>query len=159
MIKEVLGDVINAALDEEIDVIVQCCNCFNVQKKGFSIQMVDRFKTNEFPLEAEEYLGSVNKLGQIDYKIRVVDKTRHSLWVVNMYGQYHWSNPGPYGIPLDYDALRLCFRKLNNEFKKSIIGVPGVIGCGLAKGNPEIVKRIMREECKNCEIIIYYSKF
>lgn len=157
MLKEVIGNVIEAALTKEIDVIIQCCNCFCKQKKGFCLEMVKNFGTDKFPLEHQEHEGDINKLGQIDSKLFAL-KSGSSIWVVNAYGQYHYWDPSPYGIPLDYDAFRLCFRKINREYKGYTIGVPGLIGSGVSKGNPRIIKGIIEEECKDIHITIYYLK-
>lgn len=36
------------------------------------------------------------------------------------------------------------------------IGLPGVIGCGLAGGNERIVKDILRKELKDCNVTLVY---
>ena len=117
--------------------------------------------------------GDINKLGQIDYKKNYIwlkhpsgkphamnsktvgQKDVLDLIVVNMYTQYE---PGgikasPYGIPLDYDALMLCLRKMNWLFKGKKIGLPW-IGCGLAGGDKDEVKDIIRIEMEDCEVTI-----
>lgn len=153
--KELRGkNLIDEALGGRIMAIAHGCNCFCTQGKGIAFEMSKFFDTHTFPMEQDG--PDINKLGCIDYKLRPSDDDIHQVWVINMYTQYHWGKPGPYGIPLDYDALRLCFRKLNDNFKGNAIGIPGLIGCGLGKGNPEIVKKIINEETPWCSIIIYY---
>lgn len=149
-------NLIDAALKGHINVIAHGCNCFCTQKKGLAKEMSNFFDTDKFPMESDDSMGDINKLGCINFKLKGSDNENYNVWVVNMYTQYHWATHSPYGIPLDYDALRLCFRKLNQEFKGHAIGIPGLIGCGLAKGDPEIVKNIINEETCNCQIIIYY---
>lgn len=153
IIDEYKGNLITEVLAGKLDVIAHCCNCFCTQKLGLAKRMVEAFETNTFPMEDEQRIGDINKLGCIEFKIRKINETKNA-WIVNMYGQYHWKDPGPYGIPCDYDALRLCFRKLNSEFEYNTVGIPGLIGCGLAKGNPSIVRKIIEEECTNCDIVI-----
>lgn len=156
MITERYGNVIEAARSGEINAIAHNVNCFCKQKLGFATTMAREFATNTFVLEdRENFEGDYNKLGQIDFKL-ITLPNRKNLWVINAYCQYHWSDPGPYDIPLDYDAFRLCMRKINREFKKSILGLPGLIGAGLDKGRPAIIKQIIGEELKNCDVIIYY---
>jgi hypothetical protein len=150
-------NLINEAVEGRIEVIAQGNNCFCTQKKGLALEMSQFFNTTDFPMEAKGTAGDVNKLGCIDFKLRATNIEEKKVWVVNMYTQYHWATPSPYGIPLDYDALRLCFRKLNMEFKAKSIGIPGLIGCGLAKGNEDIVKDIINQETTKCNIIIYYT--
>jgi O-acetyl-ADP-ribose deacetylase (regulator of RNase III) len=157
MITEIEGSLFDAAQNAEVDVIVHCCNCFCTQGKGIALQMAKSFSTNEFELENKEYEADIKKLGQIDYKIKRVSEGK-SIWVINAYGQYHWKDPSPYGIPLDYDALTLCFRKINKEFKGYKIGLPYLPGGGLAKGNHERIKQIIASEFKDCEVFIYNLK-
>jgi len=157
MVTELEGDLIEAAKKGEVGVIAHGCNCYCVQKKGFALEMAKNFQTDRFPLEDKSYCGDYNKLGQIDYKLISISK-EHTVWVVNMYGQYHWSVPSQYGIPLDYDALKLCFRKLNYEFKGYNIGLPGLIGSGLAKGKPALIKELIASELINTDVFIYYPK-
>lgn len=153
MVKEVDGDVIKAALAGDIGVIAHGVNCYCTQKKGIALNMSQTFQTHFFPLEYSDEEGDINKLGQIDFKyIKMKDS---SIWVVNAYTQFHWKNPSIYGIPLDYDAFRLCFRKINFTFKQDEVGIP-FIGTGLAKGDPEIVRKILNEECKNIKLTIYH---
>ena len=119
--------------------------------------MAQYFNTEQFELEGKVFEAAYNKLGCIDFKIVPINDIEN-IWVVNMYGQYHWSDPSPYGIPLDYDALRLCFRKLNKEFPGYTIGLPGLIGCGLAGGDPLIVKQIITDEMTSSQVTICYPK-
>jgi O-acetyl-ADP-ribose deacetylase (regulator of RNase III) len=149
--KEVTGNLITLANNNEFDVIVHGCNCFCTQKSGLAPQMVKAYGTDKFPMEAEEFKGDLNKLGQIDYKTLNVGSGE--LIVVNAYSQYSFgrvskSNPTP---PVDYDALRLIFRKMNTIFKGKRIGLPG-IGTGLAGGSLDLVKTMMIEEFTDCDI-------
>lgn len=154
IIDEYKGNLITEALEGKLEVIAHCCNCFCVQKKGLALKMTEAFETNTFSMEDEDMQGDINKLGCIDFKIRSTNKEEKNVWVINMYGQYHWKDPSPYGIPLDYDALRLCFRKLNSEFKFRTIGIPNMIGAGLAGGNPNIVRQIIEQETTLADIVI-----
>ena len=101
---EIKGDLIELSLNGEFDVCCQGNNCFNIQKKGIALQFVKQFKTDTFEME-QSGKGDRTKLGKIDY--RLID----NLYVVNCYAQYHWGTK--FGIPLDYDALTLCMRKIN----------------------------------------------
>lgn len=155
MIKEVKGDLIAMTLGGSFNVIAHCCNCFCKQKRGIAKLINEQWNTSDYGSEHAMYEGDINKLGQIESRLKIL-KDHHSVHVVNMYGQYHWSDPGPYGIPIDYDALRLCFRKLNVEFKSEHIGLPGLIGAGLAGGDPIIIKAIISQEMTKSMITIVY---
>lgn len=157
MITEKVGDVIQAALDGEIDVICHGVNCFCTMKKGFALDMVREFQCDDYPMEYRDWEGDVDKLGRIEFKLYNTNQSG-SVWVVNAYTQYHYVSPSRYGVPLDYDALRLCFRKINQTFPKERVGIPGLLGAGLAGGRPEIIKQILKEECIGINLIIFYPK-
>ena len=88
------------------------------------------------------------------------DGTERLLYVVNAYTQYYYGKNHPDGInkPLDYEALTLCLRKMNHIFKGKHIGLPGLIGCGLAGGDKNKVKSIIKKELKDCNVTICYLK-
>jgi len=171
--KEVEGCLIAKALSGEFDVIGHGCNCFCTQRNGIAPLMVKAFGTDDFHLEHKDFKGDINKLGQIDYQKRYVGKTGNSiLQVVNCYTQYNYSRVDK---PLDYEALTLCMRKINHQFKGKYIGLP-LIGCGLAGGIwdkskltmhdqmilekrfHKDVKTIIQEELKDCDVTIVHFK-
>ena len=74
--------------------------------------------------------------------------------VINAYTQYYYGrNSLASHIPLDYDALTLCLRKINYIFKGKHIGLPQ-IGCGLAGGDWNLVKEIIQKELCDMNITI-----
>lgn len=125
----------------------------------------------EFDVIAHGLKGDINKLGNIDYeyftdKIDYIRKSNPNdlytddvlVIVVNAYIQYHYGKNHSDGVskPLDYEALTLCMRKINHNFKGKHIGLPQ-IGCGLAGGDWEIVKEIIQTELIDCNgtVVIY----
>jgi len=185
MINYIKGDLIKLALEGKFDVIGHGVNCFCAMKSGIAPQMDKAFncgKEEYFSLEIPKTAGDINKLGQIEsglvslvynidsntlvqyangWIIPTLNKTlvKH-LYVVNAYTQYwHGRNkPNDVGIPLDYDALRLCMRKINHNFKGLHIGLPK-IGCGLAGGDWEIVSKIIEKELTDMKItVVEYEK-
>jgi len=181
MYKEIEGDLINRSLNLEFDVICHSVNCFSYQYAGIAKQMMQTFQTNLFSLEINYGIATINKLGQIDYEgydikdnkpylYSLKDENEPDLYVVNLYSQYE---PG---ANVDYDALRLCLRKVNHIFKGKKIGLPK-LSCGIAGGiweHPEAndlagyllkstlgkdVKTIIKEELKDCDVtIVIYDK-
>lgn len=143
------GDLIKLALAGEFDVIAHGCNCFCTMGAGIAPQMARTFGANHFRLERRSYEGDYNKLGQIDW-----DNTMRPT-VVNAYTQYGFGRNHSNGtdIPLDYDALTLCMRKINHQFKDKHIGLPQ-IGCGLAGGDWNRVSQIIEKELKDCTVTI-----
>lgn len=172
MYQEIYGDLIDLAKDGQFDVIVHGCNCFCTMGAGIAPRMAGAFGADKFPMEDPKYRGLYNKLGTIDYKkihhapvyrdLTINGITEKSadfggckFYVVNAYTQYGFGKNHDEGtdIPLDYDALTLCLRKINHNFKGLTVGLPQ-IGCGLAGGDWKIVKKIIKKELKDCNIVV-----
>ena len=161
--KEIKGDLIKLALEGgHFDVIAHGVNCYCTQKSGIAPQMVKAFKTNEFSQEAPARRGDINKLGTIDYRHFEKDdkgifqplvnwewRKDYELTVVNAYTQFNYgaNHVGGDPKPLDYSALTLCMKKINRIFAGKKIGLPR-IGCGLAGGDWEIIKKIIQNNMK-----------
>ena len=171
--KEVDGDLITLAKAGEFDVITHGCNCFCTMGAGIAVPMKENFWCDEFPMEAPEYKGDINKLGNIDFKC-ITDKGDHLrisnpndlcvndvlVTVVNSYTQYHYGKNHLDGAknPVDYEAITMCMRKINHTFKGEKIGLP-MIGAGLAGGNWFVIEKIIKEELKDMDItIVRYKK-
>jgi O-acetyl-ADP-ribose deacetylase (regulator of RNase III) len=151
MPKIVKGDLIQMALNGEFEAIAHGCNCFCTMGAGIALSMKKTFGCDEYNLEDSKFSGSYLKMGNIQYKTffvknGVISTEGTPLKVYNIYTQYA---PGvslpPYDIPFDYDAFRLCIRKLLYTNKKSKIGLPW-IGCGLGKAEKSKVKEIIEQE-------------
>ncbi len=147
--KEINGDLIQLAQQGEFDVIVHGCNCFCSMKSGIAPQMAEAFGCDKYPLEDLKFQGFINRLGAIDFK------EINGLTIVNAYTQYfnRTLNPDKQAINLDYEALTLCLRKINHVFAGKFIGLPQ-IGAGLAGGDWNLIKKIIKKELKDCNVII-----
>lgn len=160
MYQEIEGDLIKLAIEGNFDVITHGCNCHCVMGAGIAPQMAKAFGCDKFPLEGKEYSGDVRKLGAIDFKFLFPsEKHTKGLYVVNSYTQFTFgrNHEGGIPIPLDYEALTLCLRKINHIFKGKKIGLPQ-IGCGLAGGDWNKVKQIIQNELIDCETTVVIFK-
>lgn len=162
MYKEIKGDLIELALACEFDVIAHGCNCFCTMGAGIAVPMKENFGCDKFPLENNQYRGDINKLGQIDWDVIYADHffLTKPLFVVNSYTQYHYGANHTDGVskPFDYEAFRLCMRKINYKFKGKHIGLPQ-IGAGLAGGDWGMIKQIIEKELKDCDVtVVIYNK-
>lgn len=170
--KEVNGNIITLANQGNFDVIVHGCNCFCTMGAGLAPQMAKAYGCDTFEKEAIKYRGDINKLGTIDYKgfmfnednklvEYVPSNNAPDLYVVNAYSQFHYGRNHMDGIdkPIDYEALTLCLRKMNYIFKGKHIGLPK-IGSDLAGGDWEVIKVIIQNELRNCDVtlVIYDGK-
>lgn len=152
MYKETYGDLIKLAQEGNFQVIGHGCNCFCTMKSGLAPQMAKAFGCDDYYYEHNRYYGDISKLGNIDYKTFKYEGFKLS--VVNCYTQYSFNVAEK---PLDYEALILCFRKMNFTFKGQHIGLPQ-IGCHLAGGDWEVVKKIIKKEFKDCNVTVVIYK-
>jgi O-acetyl-ADP-ribose deacetylase (regulator of RNase III) len=168
---EIEGDLISLAKQGKFDVVTHGCNCRSQMGAGIAPQMAKAFGCDKF--EMETWGPTIEKLGCIDYETVVLgenaiwslldaknNRNEPELTVVNSYTQNYYGKNHSDGVskPLDYEALTLCMRKINSSFKGKHIGLPGLIGCGLAGGDPIRVKKIIKEELKDMNITIVYLK-
>ena len=168
---EINGDLIELAKKGNFDVIAHGCNCLSRMGAGIAVGMAKTFRCNEFYKELDG--PDINKLGNIDFRCYVlgsnamwwIEDANNSgnepeLYVVNAYTQYMYGKNHKDGIsvPVDYEAITLCMRKINFVFKGLHIGLPK-IGAGLAGGNWEKIKNIIKTELSDCSItIVIYNK-
>jgi O-acetyl-ADP-ribose deacetylase (regulator of RNase III) len=168
--KIVKGNLIELAKNGEFNVIAHGCNCFCKQKSGLAKEMVKNFDTEysdakydflkeEFTLENPYTAGDINKLGQIQYEFRNIlnYESRNILnnkyiYVVNCYTQYDYGRD-PNKVYADYEAIALCFKKINHIFKGKKVGLPW-IGCGLANGNREVITQLMSIYLNNVDLTV-----
>jgi len=154
--EEINGDLIELAKQGKFEVIVHGCNCFCTMGAGIAPQMAKAFGCDKYEMEKGNRRGDYNKLGQIEYDFVNLENGSF-LGVVNAYTQYEMGINRNGIVPLDYDALTLCMRKIGHRFYGKHIGLP-LIGCGLAGGDWNVVKAIIMEELKNCHItVVKYS--
>jgi O-acetyl-ADP-ribose deacetylase (regulator of RNase III) len=155
--KEVEGNLITLALEGAFDVVVHGCNCFCTMGAGIAPHMAKAFGCDDYPLEEEEHRGDINKLGCIEFGYHELPNKR--IYPVNAYTQYGFgrNHDGGKMAPVDYEAITLCMRKINNYFEGKHIGLP-LIGCGLAGGDWARVEKIIKAELVDCDVTIVHFK-
>ena len=111
--KELDGDLITLALEGKFDVIAHGCNCLCTMGAGIAPRIAKAFGADKFPLENTKFRGAMNKLGMIDFKFVPTNNSK-KVAVINAYTQYGLGSNHIGGTrePLDYEALRLCLRKI-----------------------------------------------
>jgi O-acetyl-ADP-ribose deacetylase (regulator of RNase III) len=165
--RELNGDLVELAKVGEFNVVVHGCNCFNTMGSGIAVKFAEVFGADRFEKEHFKYRGDINKLGTIDYEILFMSEwddkfvrdtggagIKESVIVVNAYTQYTYGK----GKHLDYEALRLCLRKINKQFEGYHVGLPK-IGSDRAGGNWDIIKSIIKDELKDVDVtVVIYDK-
>lgn len=159
MIRYFDGDLIKS----HCDIICHQVNCQGVMGAGIAKQIKEIYP-DVFNWYRDVYNAKGNKLGNIDFVHTYSEKfienieTLHTpadRFVVNMYSQ---DNYLPREVcNTDYNAFRECCKKIKLKLKEVakifgkkesdyIIGFPYNIGCGLAGGDWNKVKKILEEE-------------
>ena len=84
------------------------------------------------------------------------DDKIEGVFIVNAYTQYEFGKNHSNGTetPVDYDAVTMVMRKINHKFKGKHIGIPYLIGCGLAGGDTGRVLGIIEEELKDMKVTL-----
>ena len=160
--KIIKGNLIELAKQGNFNAIGHGVNCFCKQKSGLAREMVKNFDTKysesnysfckeDFSLENPYTAGDINKLGQIEYEDRNIPSGR-LLYVINCYTQYDYGRD-PNKVYADYEAIALCFKKINHIFKGKKVGLPW-IGCGLANGNKEVITQLMIKYLNNVDLTV-----
>ena len=147
-----MGCIIRAARSGEINVILHCANCFHTMGAGVARAIKDEWP-GAFQADLKTPRGDRSKMGTFSFH------QEGKLVVINLYGQYRYSRLRKQS--LEYPALRRALRsaaeRLNAWKEKGVdvrIGYP-LLGCGLAGGNWDTVKRIIDDELKGLNHKLY----
>lgn len=156
---EIEGNLSELAQKGHFDVIINYCNCFNLNQNNKDFIEVNKWTDcSEFPLEHPETSGQINKLAMIDYEVSTYamgtnesDIAEFDLAVVNAYTQYL-----PDSLEKTYfdkEAYAICLRKINNVFQGKRIALLKVEDAdkGLYWNQ---YKEIIKKELTDCCITI-----
>ncbi|MCB9223339.1 MAG: macro domain-containing protein [Crocinitomicaceae bacterium] len=148
--RELVGDLIQLALEGEFDLIIHGCNCFRSMEAGIAKAIKTQFP-EAFEADLKTVSGDLEKLGTISWA--KCHGYKGELIVVNAYTQYQFAGPAPL---VDYDAIRQSFRMIKEHFSGLKIGYPK-IGAGLGGGDWKIISKIIDEELigEDHTLIIY----
>ena len=159
MIKEVNGNLLTYP---GIQVIGHQTNCLGAFGKGFALQVKQKYpyvyetynKYCKSQSDAHNLLGTIQVL-----------KIEDGKYIANLFGEYSFCESialyeeGGKPRHTDYDALKECLHRLHtwmvlNDIKT--VGVPNLIGCGLAGGSKTIVRQLIEDEFGDDEDITFY---
>lgn len=134
-------------------IVMHQVNCQGVMGAGLALQI-----RRKWPLVYSDYLDAASKkelqLGEVLYS-----HIDHGLMVASMCGQYDYGRAKNH-VYTDYGALRECLCKVEEWRKvlKARAFIPFGIGCGLAGGNWEYVREMIKEEIPSAIIMEYEGK-
>lgn len=135
-------------------IIAHICNDIGGWGKGFVLAISKRWKSPE-----TEYRKWHRERNKNDFGLGAIQtvQVENYIWVVNMIGQ-RGTKTGSKGVPIRYEAVEECLKKLSDVAKeiKASVNMPR-IGCGLAGGKWERVEPIIKRTlCENnIEVSIY----
>ena len=146
MINYIVGDA-TKPVGNDVKVIVHICNDIGAWGAGFVIPL-----GNKYPITKNVYKNSIDNRQLGNIQLIIVEK---DIYVVNMIAQKGTTIINNQ-IPLKYDSLRLCLKKVVKEIPpNSSIHMPR-IGCGLAGGKWSEVEKIINETIPNeIEVFVY----
>lgn len=140
-IKIVKGDMIESMLRGELQAYGQQCNCFCRQGRGIAPLLV-KANPEVFEVDKATEEGNPYKLGTFSV---TTDPTKPLVY--NIYGQFHWNKFKIDGVRnTDYSSLESGLEAaFADMWDKNIttLGLP-LIGCGLAGGDWNIVKEMIK---------------
>jgi len=144
------GDLITLTLEGSFDVIIHGCNCFCTMGAGVAFSIQEEFP-EAYAADLVTIKGDRNKLG--DFSSATVIRDGHEITIINGYTQYHFHGDT---VLVDYDAIRLLFSIIKQQFSGKRIGYPK-IGAGLAGGDWNKISEIIQEELagENHTLVLY----
>jgi len=128
------GDLLSAFNRDDVVAIAHQVNCKGVMGAGLAKQI-----KNSYPEVFAQYKMAHDKVDDLLGKIQVIE-TENDKAVVNMFSQYGYGRDKRY---TDYQALQICLIKLRDSFEGAV-AIPKFIGCGLAGGDWNKVKNIIK---------------
>jgi O-acetyl-ADP-ribose deacetylase (regulator of RNase III) len=140
--KTVKGDLIQLGKDNEFDIIMHGCNCYNTMGAGVAYQIQANFPDAKLA-DDETVRGDAGKLGT--YTIGMSGR----LVILNCYTQFGMSR-GEAEDVFEYNAFERVLDKIQYRFGKWRIGMP-MIGMGLAGGDKDRILAMIENFSKRVE--------
>ncbi len=135
------GNLIEMGKNNEVDIVIHGCNCFNVMGAGIAAQIAQHFPDAKLA-DDETVRGDAGKLGT--YTVGMHGR----LVILNCYTQYGTSKNGE--DVFEYTAFQRVLDKIALRFGKWRIGMP-MIGMGLAGGDKVRILTMMDEFSQKVE--------
>lgn len=139
--KLVQGDLLEMGKNNEFDIIVHGCNCFNTMGSGIAAQIAVKFPDAKIA-DDETVRGDPGKLGT--YTIGMGGR----LVIINAYTQYSTSKQGE--DVFEYHAFQRVLDKLAHRLGTWRFGFP-LIGMGLAGGDKERILAMLENFSQRVE--------
>lgn len=131
------GDLLQMGRDNQFDIVVHGCNCFNTMGGGIARQVKEQFP-DAWLADQETLAGDRNKLH--NYTIGMSGR----LVIINAYTQYGFNKTGEAADLFEYESFYSILKKLETRFGKYRFGFP-MIGMGLAGGRQDVILGMLQD--------------
>lgn len=128
------GNLIDAFLSEEIDVLAHQANCFCTMGAGIAREIKQRLPA-AWEADRKTIRGDISKLG--GYSVASIDDGQH--FVFNLYGQYKYGRGDDGAQNTNIPALKSALLGMSSALmtlqpRDWTVGIPK-LGCGLGGAN------------------------
>lgn len=134
-------------LDCDENIIIHGCNAQGVMNSG-----VAKLIREKYPTAYETYLTYKpilkSRLGTVHFTIGDDGKAIGNAITQEYYGR------DKNIVYANYNAIRDVFKYINDTFSGDSVAIPK-IGAGLANGDWNIISKIIEEECRDVNIVVY----
>lgn len=148
--KVIQGDLLKEFKDKRIGIIMHVCNCRGVMGAGFALSI-----KREFPKAYEKYKAYEKQFGLElgSFSLATISEDQ---CIINLHAQAN------YGVGerfISYDGLCTSLERTeyliqnSHYLKDQTIGIPYLMGCGLAGGDWPIVESIFLSVFKGYQTI------
>lgn len=143
------GNLFDAFLDEDV-IIVHGCNAQGVMGSG-----VARFVRDNFPKAYYDYVRVFEEQQGLSLGQVIMSEVLPRRIIANAITQRYYGGDGKRYV--DYDAVRESFRKVYTFAKDNNYGNVAFpkIGAGLGGGDWGVIEKIIKEELKELNYVLY----
>ena len=136
MIKEMCGDLLK---QPNIDIIAHQTNCMGIMGAGIAKQIKVQLLTAQ---EYDKYVNYCKQNGEDALGKTQLLEAPDGRIIANCFGE---NIPTGKGLDTDYNALMHSLARVRNYARAEHlkVGVPGLMGCGLAGGDWRIVRDVL----------------
>lgn len=145
------GNLVDAFINKEINILVHQANCFRTFGTGIAKEIKERLP-QAYNADLATGWGDENKLGS--YSCAKIFPGRI---VINLYGQYNYGRDKRY---TNYGALAKGLSMISQHYASEDVFLPQKfgfpkIGCGSAGGDWSVVSEMIEFYFKNEEVYVY----
>lgn len=149
----------NLLLADDVDMVVHQANLFHTFGAGIAAQIRVQYP-EAYAADCATPNGHKSKLGTFSLAKVKRNKSPQIKYIANLYSQ---SGLGGKDRQTSYDAMVEGLTALRDTMEKDypdyVLGMPHLIGCGLANGNWTIVRAIIESVFANSSINVVIYKF